>query len=119
MLKYRKNKKMLYQYVEENREAFKKFDSVEMTAAMVLLGEQKRLAQRMKENEEEVFDMCEAIDELIEDGRQKGRKEGRLAGQSRINLLNQKLKADGKMEELLCSIDDPEYQKKLLEEYGL
>lgn len=114
---------MLYQYVEENREAFKKFDSVEMTAAMVLLGEQKRLAQRMKENEEEVFDMCEAIDELIEDGKQEGRKEGRkegrLAGQSRINLLNQKLKADGKMEELLCSIDDPEYQKKLLEEYGL
>lgn len=137
MLKWKKDKKKLYQYIKDNRENFKKFDYVEMMAAMVLLGEQKRVAKLLKEKEtkKEEFDVCQAIDELIEDGRRagmsegrrqgkqegkrEGKREGKKIGQHRINSLNQKLKEDGRIDELFRSIDDVLFQKKLLKEYGL
>lgn len=58
MLKYRKEKKKLYQYVRENRKELMQMDRVELTAAMVMMGEQKRLMRILEEKGEEEFDMC-------------------------------------------------------------
>ena len=52
-----------------------------------------------------------------------GRSEGRILGQdeerNRINQLNQNLRKDGRLEDLFRSLDDEEFQKKLLKEYNL
>lgn len=61
MLKYRKEKKKLYQYVRENRKELMQMDRVELTAAMVMMGEQKRLMRILEEKGEEGFDMCRKI----------------------------------------------------------
>lgn len=94
---------------------------MEMMAAMTLLGEQKRISRLLESrgSGKEEFDVCQAIDELIADGRMAGKREGERIGKTRINSLNRKLKADGRIEELLRSVDDQLLQKKLLREYGL
>lgn len=58
MLKCRKDKKKLYQYVRENRKELMQMDHVELTAAMVMMGEQKRLMRILEEKGEEEFEMC-------------------------------------------------------------
>jgi len=82
MLRCRKDKKKLYRYVNENREKLLEMDSVEMTAAMMLMGEQKRLIRMLKQEKKGEFVMCQAIDELIEDGRLEGLSQGRSEGLS-------------------------------------
>ena len=52
-------------------------DDLEKQAAWVLLGEQKRVEQLMAGREEkEELNMCQAIEELIQDGKREGREEG-------------------------------------------
>lgn len=86
MLKCRKDKKKLYQYVRENRKELMQMDHVELTAAMVMMGEQKRLMRILEEKGEEEFEMCLAIDELIEDWKAEGREEGRVEGRAEAVL---------------------------------
>ena len=40
-------------------------------------------------------------------------------GKDRINLLNQKLMEEGRLEDLKQSIQDKEYQQQLLKEYNI
>ena len=85
MVKYNSDKEILYQYVREQRNKLRQMDQDAMTALLVLLGEQKRLMKLMEEiKEQEEFDMCQAIDELIEDGRKEGRKEGIEVGMEQL-----------------------------------
>lgn len=53
------------------------------------------------------------------EGMRIGEKKGKRVGQKQINLLNQKLLADGRNEELIRACSDMEFQEKLLKEYGL
>lgn len=77
MLKYNKSKEKLYQYVREHQKELKKMDSVELAAAFALLGEQKRWMKLIETKDtKEEMDMCQAIDELIEDGRREGISQG-------------------------------------------
>lgn len=87
MVKYNSDKKELYEYMKANREEIRKMDHVEQLAALVLLGEQKRVQKLMDEKEEWEGDVCKAIDDLIEDGRQEGRAEGRA--ESILELLGE------------------------------
>ena len=58
-------------------------DSVEISAAFAMLGEQKRLRKlvnrRKKEGKE--IGMCKAIDDLILDGEKRGEERGREQGE--------------------------------------
>ena len=60
---------------------------------------------------------------ILNEGRILGINEGRILGQdeerNRINQLNQNLRKDGRLEDLFRSLDDEEFQKKLLKEYNL
>ena len=55
--------------------------------------------------------MCQALEELIEDGKKEGK--------NRINSLNLKLTQDGRMDDLIKSFQDMDFQERLLEEYNL
>lgn len=69
------------------------------------------------------YDMCKAIADMIQDGRSEGWSDGEREGKKEaidiINLLNSKLLQDNRQEDILRSITDPEFQKKLLAEYAL
>lgn len=53
------------------------------------------------------------------EGLREGLREGEEKGTQKVNMLNQKLLADGRNEDMIKSWSDGEFQKKLLEEYGL
>ena len=55
--------------------------------------------------------MCTALRELEEDARAEGR--------NLMNELNRRLIRDGRTEDLFRSIEDAEYQRQLLVEYGM
>lgn len=68
-----------------------------------------------KEKEKGVESMCR----ILEEERNEGRKEGRKEGCDRINELNRRLLKDGRSEDMVKSLDEPEYQEQLLKEYNL
>lgn len=116
MLKCRNNKKELYRYVKDNRQKLLEMDRVEMTAAMVLMGEQKRLVRMLESGEEETFNMCKAIDDLIEDGRVEGREEGRTEGRaaSVLDLLGELGIVAEEIKSLILAQRDTDILKKWL-----
>ena len=73
------------------------------------------------------LERADAREEGREEGRKEGRKEGREEGREggreegreKINRLNQLLVAEGRFEDLKKSLEDNEYQDKLLRENGL
>lgn len=78
----------------------------------------KILADRVryfKESKEGQKEMCEIMEEM----ERKAEKRGRKAELKRINTLNQRLKADGRIDDLLKSVTDRGFQKRMLSEYGL
>lgn len=72
-----------------------------------------------RELEKEVKDMCTYSAAIRERAEREGRREGLKEGQNKINNLYQRLKADGRMDDLIRAIDDLDYQSQLLGEYGL
>lgn len=47
------------------------------------------------------------------------RREGEQTGEQRINLLNAKLMEQNRFNDLKRSVNDPEFQKQLLEEFHI
>lgn len=94
-------------------------DADTLEAISVLLNAPKIWNNRKKymnnnENEEE-YNMCRALQEWIDEERNIGMEKGK----SRINKLYQRLKADKRIEDVMRAIDDADYQRQLLREYGL
>ena len=50
---------------------------------------------------------------------QEGIEQGRLQEAGKLNALNNRLIRDKRFDELKRSTEDPDLQKKLLEEYGI
>ena len=90
-----------------------------MTAALVLLGEQKRLAQMLAEQETEAFDMCRAIDELIEDGRTEGLAEGQTAGEESLSKLSLALLRDNRQSAVEQAAKDAAFREQMYKHYGI
>lgn len=60
-----------------------------------------------------------ALRELFKDELEDKYKEGELKGENRINLLYTRLKKDGRQEDILRAIEDPELCQKFFKEYGM
>ena len=65
------------------------------------------------------FNMCEAIEEMIKDGREAGREVGRQEGQNRINQLIILLSKENRGEDIIKAAEDREYQEQLFKEFNL
>lgn len=79
MLQYRKDKKGLLKYVKQHEDYFSYIDQESYYAAAVMLGSQKRLesvTQAAKAQKKGGIDMCEALEELYQDGIQAGMENG-------------------------------------------
>lgn len=61
----------------------------------------------------------ELFKDELEDKYKEGRLEGKLEGENRINLLYARLKKDGREQDILRAIEDPELCQKFFKEYGM
>ena len=109
-LKRQGNKKDLIDYVEEN-EAFRHLQEDAFRVLSCYGGNIKLELHKEKYRTKEGIDMCTALRELEEDAKREG---SRL-----MNELNRRLLQDGRTEDLFRSIQDTEYQRQLMDEYGL
>lgn len=132
-LKCQGDKEKLRQYVEEN-EAFRHMRE-DAFDVLCLYGEGRELAIRKEEyRTKEGMNMCTALRELKEEGREEGRaevraemctalkelrEEGRALERAAINKLNILLVNDGRIEDLCRASRNLDYQDKLLKEYKI
>lgn len=88
------------------------------------------LADFLKGHKAEVIDVClteydeEKVmlalrEEYKEIGLEMGMEIGEKSGQERINKLFKKLRDDNRIDDLMRSLDDTEFQKELLKEYDI
>ena len=102
MLKYRKDKDGLRNYVNENKKFFQKVDH-ETSQAMKAFLNMKHIPGET-ENKEEAINMCEAIQEMYDDGVRDGMQQG--IQQGRDDLLKEKVKRKLQKQKSLEQIAD-------------
>ena len=102
MLKYRKDKDGLRNYVNENKQFFQKVDH-ETSQAMKAFLNMKHIPGET-ENKEEAINMCEAIQEMYDDGVRDGMQQGIQRG--RDDLLKEKVKRKLQKQKSLEQIAD-------------
>lgn len=87
-VRYQKDKKELSRFVDENKDIFREMTAETIRAISVLSNARELDTYLKKEGkDEEVFDMCEALQEMIMDGKAEGRAEGKA--ESVLELLRE------------------------------
>ncbi|MBQ8856519.1 MAG: Rpn family recombination-promoting nuclease/putative transposase [Lachnospiraceae bacterium] len=88
MLKYRNNKSELIEYVNNREEFFRNVDEETYYVIREFLHSEKVLKAINRDGGEERVDMCQALEELYNDGIEKGKSEGIRQGQEseRLNI---------------------------------
>ena len=107
MLNYRKDRVKLREYMEKNKKYFYHINREGLAALGLLLNARKKIDEMLKSKEEE-FNMCKALDDIYNDGLEKGISQGRKDG---IVVLIETLREMGSSEEII--------QRKLVEKYNL
>ena len=100
----------LLQYIETNQP--------KGTFTEQLDHEVKRAKQNEKWRREYMKELPHDFD-MKEEGRREGKEEGREEGKQEVNLLNQLLAEQNRMEDIIRSAQDAKYQKKLFEEFQI
>ena len=111
-IKYSKSKEKLAAFINNNPRM-----NMEAAAARVIEAI-NHVPIRIQEGDGK-FNMCEAIEEMIKDGREAGREVGRQEGQNRINQLNILLSKENRGEDIIKAAEDREYQEQLFKEFNL
>ena len=121
LLSCREDDARLQVLLTEN-EQFKSIDEETARAASVLMGNEV-LIENAKNEEEGTYNMCKALQKIMEDSENVGYSKGRNVGHSEgfdiSGTLFLKLNKDNRMEDWMIAIRDKEYRAKLLDEYGL
>ena len=63
--------------------------------------------------------MCQALQELYEDGRNEGLSQGLSQGVDLMNLLVQKLLTNNQLDDLKKAVADPAFRDELMEKYHI
>ncbi len=93
-------------------------DEVAESSSSELIKEIHAGVRQIRLSEEMGVKYMQKWEERVYD-RMEGREEGEIRGQTRINQLNQALIGDNRLEDLIRSATDVEFQKQLLEEYQI
>lgn len=132
MLKYRKDKYGLKHYINNHETEIEQMDTVEKTAALMMLGGQKKVETWLcNRKESEEWHMGNALEELIQDGieegREKGRKEGMKEGkeegiregEAKAITLFKCLMRDKRTDLMSKVTEDFSLREKLYQQYGI
>lgn len=93
MLKYRRDKERMQKYVQEHEGYFRHVDRDTYNVLRVLLKAEKQMDEITKQ--EEKVDMCQALQEIFDDGRNEGFIQGREQGRKEFIELLAELVHDG------------------------
>ena len=126
----RDSREKLQNYLDSHKECSRvDWETCQMLGVMMNIRELERIRNNNDNNKEaeEGVDMCQALKELIEEGkfegmeagRLEGIEAGRLEGEEQMARLAQTLMAQGKMEELKRALSDAEYRRSLFAGYGM
>lgn len=110
MLKYRGKKQELIRYINQHKDYFSNLDQETYRVARVFLNSEKQLKD-IAGDEKEAIDMCKALEELYEEGMEKG--------EERLNQLIKRLLADSREEEISKVVGDREYRQRLYHDFQL
>ena len=94
MLKYRQDKERMQKYVQEHEGYFRHVDRDTYNVLRVLLKAEKQMDE-IKNQEKEEVDMCQALQEIFDDGRNEGFMQGREQGRRDFIELLAELVHDG------------------------
>lgn len=108
MLEYKKEKEKLLLYMNGHKEYFEHMDMESYLVARMLLGSEKQLKEYQKKGE---IDMCKALDDLYQDGVEKG--------ENRYSQLILKLSELGLTELLVKAASDSDYRDSLYMKYNI
>ena len=105
MLKYKKDKKRLYEYTQLHKKYFTYVDNDTRYATEVLLDADNLLKKFLDENSDKGgTNMCEAIQGIHEDGKNEGRIEGRI--ETKILIVCRKVKKGKSIEIIADELED-------------
>lgn len=119
VLKYQKNKKKLLE-IMESHPAFQhvKEDTYEAVWSYTNTTRLLELKEEITEKEGTI-NMCQAIDEIFEDGKKEGRIQGERHALKRANKLASLLISENRFDDLKRAVCDEAYQHQLFQAYGI
>ena len=135
ILKRRDNKRTMKVFLREERGRLEKLDDETYNVICILSGNKKLLRKKEKCYRDGGFDMCKAMEEMMQErenrGEQRGEKRGERRGEAlgekrgeqngiaRVNELNKRLIEEFRIEDLKKAASNQRYQKMLFREYKL
>lgn len=108
--------------IKKEREKLGKEDTLRMESVLYAFAV-KFLTKNELNSLEEVFRMTE-LGRLLEErgkeiGKEIGKRIGKEIGKEQVNQLNRKLLSQNRTEDMIRSLNDEEYQKRLFKEFGI
>ena len=116
MLKYRSQKEQMMNFVKKHENYFCSVDRETYQAFAELLHSKRLLKKVIPESKgEETVNMCEALEELYEDGVEDGNK----TVENYFATLTEKLLKDSRIDDLGRATSDLKFRNALYKEYPL
>lgn len=115
-VRYQKDKEALRRFVDENAGIFRSL-TPETVQAISVLGNARELERYLEkeQREEEGIDMCQALEDMILDGKSEGKAEGQAVGKStEIRVIRRKLEKQMPLQEIADWMElDAAYIRKI------
>ena len=122
LLKCRKDKKKLKQYVEENKDFFKSVDMDTGMAISSFINSENVMKMIEKQKKGDNVDMCKAMEDWAAEERLEGRLEGKLEGEENklVDLICKKLEKGKDIVTIADEVEETEaVVKQLIDKYNL
>lgn len=125
MMQRRDDKEAMRTYYLENAERFSEMDEDTYDTICVMLNhrELRLFKEKSRNTEGGTFNMCRALDEMMEEsrleGKRAGEKAGKKAGEKRLGLLIDRLLSENRTEEARAAALHSGKRKELYLKYGI
>ncbi|MDO4321724.1 MAG: Rpn family recombination-promoting nuclease/putative transposase [Lachnospiraceae bacterium] len=119
MIKYMSNKPKLIAYINENKDYFSSVDFDTYQVIRTFLNSEKQLKEWKEKETEGGINMCQALEELYQDGVKEGEARGEARGEAKVWKLNQHLLQDKRYQDLEKASEDNEFRRQLYREYRI
>ena len=135
ILKRKDNKRTMKAFLGVEKKKLEQLDDETYNVICILSGNKKLLRKKEKCYRDGGYDMCKAMEEMMQEREDRGEKRGEKRGErrgealgekrgeqngiARVNELNKRLIAECRLEDLKKASSNQRYQKMLLKKYKL
>lgn len=122
-LKYAEDKLGIIHHINKNQDRYSKLDLQTFELIHLLLGETDKLDTLKNtattDTKGVVFNMCKAFDDIREEERSIGEKEGLIKGENRFAALSRYLLQENRIKDLMQATTDLAVRNRLYQQYRL